>query len=639
MRIAVLIIALCFNGPFLFSQSKAKRYDYTVDLTRVVDDRVYVELLVPGNLPDEITFFMPKVIPGTYAIADYGRYVNDFKALDKKGREIPVEKVNENTWKIRNAGKLVKISYWVDDTFDTEVEGPEIFWPAGTNIESGKNFVVNTSGFFGYIKDMKDIPFQISVVRSQDFYGSTGLIPVQTGAPVKIAKPEKNDSSQGKAVDVFRTADYDELIDSPMMFAKPDTAVIRAANAEVLIGSYSPNNKITAKEIAESIREILDAQTKFLGGKLPVDKYAFIFYFTDEPVVSYGALEHSYSSFYYMPEMPIDEINSQLQDVAAHEFFHILTPLTVHSEQIADFDFNDPEMSRHLWLYEGVTEYFAGNVQVKYGLITREQYMNMLYEKMLTADDFLDDVPFTEISKNTLDKYHDQYYNVYQKGALIAMCLDIKLLELSGGKYNLRDLMLDLSEKFGKDKAFEDEKLFEIITGMTYQEIGTFFSKHVAGAEPLPLKDIFQLVGILYEKEQAFEDFSMGFSGNDLGVAQDDSKPRLKIASTARQNAMGKELGFREGDIFLAINGEPLPDLGPELGVFLQKHYQALPQTDTLSYTVLRTNETGVAREVELSAPVKKVEMVRRHLLQPDPAATEEQLALRNAWLGETSDQ
>lgn len=635
MRITLLIIAICFNGSFLFSQDKSAAYNYTLDLTRVVDDRVYVELQAPDNLPDEITFYMPKVVPGTYAIADYGRYVNDFKALDKKGKQLPVEKVDVNTWKIKNAGKLVRISYWVDDTFDTEVDGPEIFWPAGTNIEDGRNFIVNTSGFFGYIKDMKDIPFQIRVIRNEDFYGSTGLIPVQTGAPLKIAKAEKkNEPTKGKAVDVFHTADYDELIDSPLMFAKPDTAVIRAANAEVLIGSYSPNNKITAKEIAESIREILEAQTNFLGGKLPVDKYAFIFYFTDQPTVSYGALEHSYSSLYYMPEMGIVDINSQLQDVAAHEFFHILTPLTVHSEQIANFDFNNPEMSRHLWLYEGVTEYFASSVQVKYGIITRDQYINVLYEKMVTADQFIDDVPFTEISQNTLDKYHDQFYNVYQKGALIAMCLDIKLMSLSEGKYNLRDLMLDLSKKFGKDKAFEDEKLFEIITEMTYPEIGTFFSKHIAGAEPLPLKDILQLVGIAYEGEQKFEDYSMGFYGSDLGITESEEKPQLKIASTARQNALGKELGFQEGDIFVSINGEPLPEIGPELGTFLQKHYQALPQTDTIRYTMLRTDESGQIREVELSAPVKKVEMTRRHVIQPDPAATEEQLALRDAWLG-----
>src|SRR5262245_41644756 len=114
------------------------------------------------------------------------------------------------------------------------------------------------------------------------------------------------------------------------------------------------------------------AQKEYLGGTLPVNKYAFIFYFTDQPVTSYGALEHSYSSMYFMPERSIEDLNQNLRDVAAHEFFHIVTPLTVHSEEIADFDFNNPKMSQHLWMYEGATEYFAGNMQVKYGLITPE---------------------------------------------------------------------------------------------------------------------------------------------------------------------------------------------------------------------------------------------------------------------------
>ncbi len=86
-------------------------------------------------------------------------------------------------------------------------------------------------------------------------------------------------------------------------------------------------------------------------------------------------LEHSYSSLYYMPEMPIEEMNQQLRDFAAHEFFHIVTPLTIHSKEIQDFDFNNPKMSQHLWMYEGMTEYFAGSVQVKYDLISPEQYL------------------------------------------------------------------------------------------------------------------------------------------------------------------------------------------------------------------------------------------------------------------------
>lgn len=629
--ITCLLLILLSTGP-TFAQSKAKKYEYTVDLTRVVNDRIQVDLIPPAITEDEVTFYLPKIIPGTYAIADYGRYVTEFRAMDKKGKTLPVEKVNENTWKIRNAKKMVRVSYLVDDTWDTKTEGPEIFWPAGTNIEAGKNVVINPSGFFGYFEGIKDVPFQFNIARPREFYGSTGLIPTQTGTMPKNIKLEKTPGVE-KTVDVFTTQDYDELVDSPLMYSKPDTAIIRVANTEVLVGSYSPNNKVTAKQIAESIRDVLKAQAQFLGGKLPVDKYAFIFYFTDQPIMSYGALEHSYSSFYYMPEMGIDEMNQQVRDFAAHEFFHIVTPLTIHSKEIDDFDFNDPKMSQHLWMYEGVTEYFAGNVQVKYGLITPEEYIGELQEKMLTADQFMDDVPFTEISKFTLEKYHDQYYNVYQKGALIGLCLDLKLLHLSKGKSGLRDLMLKLSEKYGKNKAFDDDELFGIITGMTYPEIGEFFDKHVKGAEPLPLKEVFGYAGIQYSPMEVFEDYSLGITNADIGITQVEGKQRLQIASTASQNEMGKALGFQEGDVLEGINGEKMPDLGPELGTFIQKHFRSLENAQTLSYTVLRKNEQGELKEVTLSAPVKKIKQERRHLVQPDPTATEEQIAIREAWL------
>lgn len=629
--ILVCVLILPASG---FAQGKKDGgYQYTVDLTKVVNDRIYVELLPPAINAAEITFYLPKIVPGTYAIADYGRYIADFKAVDKKGNALPIEKLDENSWRIKNATKLSKISYWVDDSFDTKKEGPEIFWPAGTNIEESKNFVVNTSGFFGYLEGLKDKSFQFNVIRSKDLYGSTGLIPVSTGNTPKALKLEKIAEDNSKQVDVYRTTDYDQLIDSPLMYAKADTAVIHVANTEVLIGSYSPNNKVTARQIAASIREVLMAQKEYLGGKLPVDKYAFIFYFTDQPVVSYGALEHSYSSLYYMPEMPIEEMNQQLRDFAAHEFFHIVTPLTIHSKEIQDFDFNSPKMSQHLWMYEGMTEYFAGNVQVKYDLISPEQYLEILREKMVTSDQFLNDVPFTDISKYTLDKYHDQYYNVYQKGALIGMCLDIKLRKLSGGKYGVQNLMMDLSKKYGKERAFDDDQLFDEITKMTYPEIGTFFTKYVKGTEKLPLAEVLNEVGVSYAEEERFKDFSLGISNADLGVTEIDGKPRLQIASTANLNAMGKSLGFQQGDILASINGETLPDLGPELGAFIQRQFTTMQESKPLTYGVLRKNEKGDLAEVTLSAPAVKIEMARRHLIAFNPAATPEQLTLRKAWL------
>src|SRR6187431_1683070 len=110
---SVLLITFLTVSGFSWSQAKKENaYKYIIDLTKVVNDRVYVELTPPAITTPELTFYFPKIVPGTYAIADYGRYVQEFTATDKKGNKLPVEKVDENTWKIKDATKIVKISYW-----------------------------------------------------------------------------------------------------------------------------------------------------------------------------------------------------------------------------------------------------------------------------------------------------------------------------------------------------------------------------------------------------------------------------------------------------------------------------------------------------------------------------------------------
>ena len=117
-----------------------------------------------------------------------------------------------------------------------------------------------------------------------------------------------------------------------------------------------------------------------------------------------------------------------------------------------------PNMSEHLWLYEGMTEYSAGLVQIKYGIIDLDTYIGMIHDKIVAASKFKDTLPITLMSKHVVEKeYHDQYNNVYQKGALIGMCLDMKLRKLSGGAYGIQDMLQDLSKIYGKDKAFQDD--------------------------------------------------------------------------------------------------------------------------------------------------------------------------------------
>ncbi len=632
MRSKILLPLLFLAFISGYSQSKKGIYKYSVDLTRVSDDKVQVELTAPHITKDEIVFSFPKMVPGTYAIEDYGRFISDLHAVDKKGADLPVQKINDNEWKISKASRLVKIRYMVEDSYDTKLSGPDIFQPAGTNIEENKNFVLNNEGFFGYFQDMKDLEFEVSVIRDKDFYGSTGLIAARTGDPIPVVSKEST-PPQGKLMDIYRVENYDRLVDSPIMYSKPDTAVIRVANAEVLIGAYAPTGKVTAKQIASTVRDVLMAQSEYLGGKLPVDKYAFIFYFTDQPVTSYGALEHSYSSFYYMPEETIEDMEQQLRDFAAHEFFHIVTPLTIHSEQIQYFNFNQPEMSKHLWLYEGVTEYFAGNVQVQYGLITPEQYLRVLRQKMRIADGFLDTVAFTDISKFTLDKYKDQYYNVYQKGALIGMCLDIKLRDHSDGKYGLRNLIFDLSKKFGKSQPFRDEELFDEIARLTYPEIGTFLKTYVGGTQRLPIKEVLALVGVNYVPEITTQEMTLGLTARSIGTKEINGNQMLIVSNAAFLDAEGKAIGLQDNDAIVKINGDPMPPLGPELGAYFAKHRSNLKEGEKLAYTVLRQTESGEWKETELSAPIKKIEVKQTHLLTFDETNDAHKLLIRKAWL------
>ena len=60
------------------------------------------------------------------------------------------------------------------------------------------------------------------------------------------------------------------------------------------------------------------------------------------------------------------------------------------------------------------------------------------------------------MSENVLEEpYATNYNNVYQKGALIGMCMDILLREESNGQRSMLSLMKELSNKYGQNRPFK----------------------------------------------------------------------------------------------------------------------------------------------------------------------------------------
>jgi predicted metalloprotease with PDZ domain len=597
-----------------FAQHTPKQYDYSIDLNKVADDKLSVSLLAPAIASDEITFFMPKIVPGTYELYSFGRFVSNFKAFDKDNHELTVTRKDTNAWVIKGARNLDHLGYDVEDTWDTQIKEKFVFEPGGTNIEAGKNFMLNTHGFFGYFEGMKFMPFVLHITHPAGFYGSTALI----------------GTARDASTDDFTVESYVRLVDSPIMYCLPDTGMIDVGGSKVLISVYSPNKKVSGKFVASKIKQMLDAQAKYLGGKLPVDKYAFLVYLTDHEGGSgaSGALEHSYSSMYFLPEMDPDDIVQTIRDVASHEFFHIVTPLSIHAEQIGNFDYQEGKMSEHLWMYEGVTEYSASHMQVKYGLIDLQQYLDKIREKMYASEQFRNDLAFTDMSKGCLDQYNSQYGNVYQKGALIGLCLDIKLRMLSDGKYGIQDLMKDLAKTYGKDKSFKDEELFGEITRLTYPEIGEFLKKCVGGTDPLPFKEVFSAVGIDYvEKVEA-----QGISFGGINIGYNPATQRLVVVGTDKMDDFGKELGYKEGDEIVKFNGKKLTvdNVKEVIGNYLHNTKVG----SKLKVEVMRTQPNGKMKKVKLKAKVRLVDVSQKYFLKASPTASEKQLKLRKSWIG-----
>jgi len=591
-------------------------YQFTLDITKVKQDKVGVNLLVAPQNKKEVVYYMPKIVPGTYANYDFGRFVSDFEARNKQGKQLPVEKLDENSWRIKQADQLNRISYTVEDTWDTDAAGEFVFEPGGTNIEEGKNFVVNTHGFFGYLDDQKRVPYEVNVIKPAGFYGSTSLTAVKSSG----------------TTDTYAIDSYNDLVDSPMMYNRPDTTILKVGGADILISVYSPNKALSSREIGENIGPMLEAQKQYLGGKLPIKKYAFLIYLFDKQPKSgkLGALEHSYSSLYCLPESGAAELAQTIRDVASHEFFHILAPLSIHSEQIHYFDFNQPKMSKHLWLYEGMTEYFAGHMQVKEGLIDLPKYAEMLRDKFYAADQFNDTLPFTTMSKGCLDVYKDQYDNVYQKGALINLCLDIKLRQLSGGKYGVQNLMADLAKNYGKDKPFKDDELFDVITKLTYPEIRTFFKRYVEGPEPLPLEECFAAVGITYKANGGtVKVISLG----NIDFGYNASTKRLVISNTSKLNDFGKKMGYQEKDELISLNGTviTIDNIQQVFADFREKAKEG----DNLAIVVARQGADGKEQQVKLEGKLESVEVEQRHQFEPMPSPTAQQEALRKAWINQ----
>ncbi|WP_417881639.1 peptidase M61 [Xanthomarina gelatinilytica] len=618
--ISVFLVACGSSTKTTADLAVSNPIETSIDLTKVTNDQVPVTIN-PGRITVEtVTYRLPKVVQGTYSISDFGKYVENLKAFDYNGNELTVNKIDTNSWTIANATNLDYLTYWVNDTFDVEVSGgiggDTPFSPAGTNIEPD-NYVLNLHGFIGYFDSLKNNQYKLDVTAPADF--------VRTSALQNVSEKTSDD---GKTITTSYFAPrYFDITDNPMMYGNLDVETFQVGDIKIVLSVFSPNQTHTAKQIGETMKTMMQAQKAYLGDIDSTPRYDIYLYLSrgdaDSPK-GFGALEHHTSTVVVMPEgMPFEALAESMVDVVSHEFFHIVTPLSVHSEDVHYFDYNNPTFSKHLWMYEGVTEYFATLFQVDQGLVSEEEFYSKIMGKIQTASGMNDTMSFTIMSENVLDEpYASQYYNVYQKGALIGMCIDILMREESNGNRGILSLMKELSNKYGKNKPFEDDKLIAEITAMTYPSVGEFLNTHVVGDVPINYETFFAKVGLELGESKVETNLVQNNGALIFGANQDSGT--IYFNGLVTQNSFWNDNGVKPNDIIKSIDGEKV-SLQTANQVF-QKVFMWQPGT-AIEVVLDRDGE-----EVVIKTNVETSYTIGRTLV-PNPNATDAQIALRKAWL------
>jgi predicted metalloprotease with PDZ domain len=589
-----------------------------INLTQVTNDKAPVNIN-PGRFTLEtVTYRLPRVIPGTYQVSDFGSFIDDFKAYDYNGNEMPVSKADTNSWTIINATNLDKITYLVNDTFDVEGKAGVLtpYSMAGTNIEPD-NYVLNLHGFIGYFDSLKNSQYKLDVTAPSGFKRTSALQQVK-------ATTSQDESAITTSYFAPR---YFDITDNPMMYGKLTVEEFQVGDIKIVLSVYSPNQLHSAASLKETMFKMMQAQKAYLGDINSTSRYDIYVYLSRGDATSpqkFGALEHHTSTVVVMPEsMPEEALAEQMTDIVSHEFFHILSPLSVHSEDVHYFDYHKPTFSKHLWMYEGLTEYFASIFQIDEGLVSEDEFYAKIMSKIQTASYYDDTMSFTVMSENVLkEPYKANYANVYQKGALIGMCLDILIREESQGQRGILSLMKELSLKYGKHKPFEDDKIIDEIIALTYPSVRDFFDTHVIGDTPINYNDFFEKVGLEIGEGKAKTDYIQNAGKLILNINPENAT--VFFNNLVSKNSFWREQGVQPNDVVKSVEGTlvTLQNANQIFGeVFLWKPGKEV------SVTLTRNG-----KDIIIKTTLTQSYTTGKTII-PKTDASESQIALRKTWL------
>lgn len=447
MKISGFVVAVCAALFAACSNGTARAADVEspwpgtltvqVDMTQAARKIYRVHETVPVR-PGSLTLYYPKWLPGYHAPSGP---INDVAGLQfsASGQQLAWRRDLVDPFAIHLV--VPKDVSSLDVVYDVLAavrdlglgDGEESLSPAIADLEWNQ-VVFYPAGYAS-----KVITFQPSVVLPNGWHFATALVPhTGTGGnqPIRFAPVALN-----------------TLVDSPVVSGRYFKQVDLAPESKIpveldMVADAPADLAITPKQLDE-FKQLVVQENRMFGAHHYASYHMLV---TLSDHISDLGLEHHESFDIRAPADDLNDADAVLTGASefAHEYTHSWNGKFRRPADLWTPDFNSVPMKGDLlWVYEGLTEYWADVMATRAGFWTPSQFRQAL---AMTAAR-LDHVPGRtwQSLQDTADMASRLYYvpstwgnwrrgtDFYPEGVLVWLNVDTKLRELSHGQRSLDD--------------------------------------------------------------------------------------------------------------------------------------------------------------------------------------------------------
>ncbi len=479
---------------------------------------------------------------------DFAKHVSGL-AAGRGGVALPIERLDKSTFRVEAEAGALTLRYVVY-AYDESVR--KAFLDTRRGFFNASSLVYCPQGF-------ENSAFELSIERP----------PLQASAPWLVATALKALATDAAGFGRYMAADYETLIDAPVEMAAFQRIDFEAGGIPHTL-TLSGRVEADHARLAQDLSRICSVQRAFFDQQPQMPRYWFL---TNVTASSYGGLEHRESTALVcaradLPRPGVPGLSKEYRTflgLCSHEYFHLWNVKRITPEPFADSDLQAAAYSRDLWHYEGVTSYYDDLFLLRAGLIDAPVYLDLLAEAATRLERTPARLSHTlaDASFETWIKYYqpdenspNASTNYYVKGALVALCLDLKLRRDS--KISLDTVLRGLWQRHGAvDVAAPEGALESLAAELSGLELGRFFDAALRGTDELPLAELLADFGVRAERRASAGDSDAG--GRSSAAPQRCSLGcKLKGDGSVAHVLAGspaQAVGLAGGDVLVALDG------------------------------------------------------------------------------------